>query len=132
MSHPCDGHVCDNCTICQSGVCCLDVRTGADRDLALLRELIQEEVTRTGHSDTVQRLLAGSVSLRDLVLAQAHQQECIATTGDVPVSTTTDLEDAATAPASPLALPPGSSHNLFRTKTNREEIPVARPDSTDH
>jgi len=22
MTHPCDGHVCDNCAICQAGICC--------------------------------------------------------------------------------------------------------------
>jgi|GEM_PF-5490633 len=22
MTHPCDGHVCDNCAICQAGYCC--------------------------------------------------------------------------------------------------------------
>src|SRR4051794_12309157 len=25
MSHPCDGHACDNCATCRSGVCCMTV-----------------------------------------------------------------------------------------------------------
>ena len=36
MAHPCDGHTCDNCSICQSGRCCLTANAAAPPSSATL------------------------------------------------------------------------------------------------
>jgi hypothetical protein len=68
MTHPCDGHVCDNCAICQAGYCCGSITT--EQRAQLETSAPNDERLR----EAVEQERGGQPSIAELVLRDAAQQ----------------------------------------------------------
>jgi hypothetical protein len=70
MTHPCDGHACDNCTICQAGYCCGSITT---------EQRAQIEAATNSASDArlrnaIEQECGSQLSIAELVSQDAAQQ----------------------------------------------------------
>lgn len=108
MTHPCDGHACDNCAICQAGYCC-------GRLTAEQRAQIE----------------AGATSPTDKRLREAIEQEH----GSQPSIAELVRRDAAerhsvAVPADPILALPAPAPTPEPTETRKEPVYVVPPRAT--
>jgi hypothetical protein len=75
MTHPCDGHPCDGCEVCQSGKCCLtapsevlppNLRVAVQAEIEeapSFAQTIRLELTLGGVPDVLHALVAGEPTI---------------------------------------------------------------------
>jgi hypothetical protein len=108
MSHPCSGHACDHCYLCDVvGICCASVSVE-------VRARLMADAQRPGYQLglAIAAEAGGTISLRTLVRAEAQQRSL----GE-PLRRSRGL-----------ALPPGTTEPLpINSAKEVQHVPVPRP-----
>lgn len=108
MTHPCDGHVCDNCAICQAGYCCGSITAEQRAQLEAGTSNYGDERLR----EAVEQERGSQPSIAELVRRDAMQHA------------------PAALPAGRLLSLPASAEASEPTETRKEPVYVVPPRTT--
>ena len=103
MTHPCDGHVCDHCAICQAGYCCGSITADQRAQLEAPANNPDDERLR----EAVEQERGSEPSIAELVRRDAAQNA------------------PAALPAGPVLALPAPAGVAEPTETRKEPVYVA-------